>query len=254
MFTSRFITIRILLAINILAAVVLMPVVNLSWLWVLVAMFMYACMNGLGIGLGNHRYWSHKSFEFKYSWMKYLCGVCSVISGTGSTIGWVGIHRNHHVKVDSVKDPHSPKYINLFNMLFLKYNISSNDLLRRCTDIAKDKFMKFTHQYWLPCILSYITVLSFISLEALYFMFIIPSMVTMFMQAFTNYFCHKDLGYKNYISKYADDKSKNIWWLAYLNFGEGWHNNHHCQPLKYTNKVKWWELDLLGSIISRIKQ
>jgi|TARA_R110002124_G_C8861939_1_gene507085 stearoyl-CoA desaturase (delta-9 desaturase) len=254
MFTSRFITIRILLAINILAAVVLMPVVNLSWLWVLVAMFMYACMNGLGIGLGNHRYWSHKSFEFKYSWMKYLCGVCSVISGTGSTIGWVGIHRNHHVKVDSIKDPHSPKHLNLFNMLFLKYNISSNDLLRRCTDIAKDKFMKFTHQYWLPCILSYITVLSFISLEALYFMFIIPSMVTMFMQAFTNYFCHKDLGYKNYISKYADDKSKNIWWLAYLNFGEGWHNNHHCQPLKYTNKVKWWELDLLGSIISRIKQ
>ena len=212
MFTSRFITIRILLAINILAAVVLMPVVNLSWLWVLVAMFMYACMNGLGI------------------------------------------HRNHHVKVDSIKDPHSPKHLNLFNMLFLKYNISSNDLLRRCTDIAKDKFMKFTHQYWLPCILSYITVLSFISLEALYFMFIIPSMVTMFMQAFTNYFCHKDLGYKNYISKYADDKSKNIWWLAYLNFGEGWHNNHHCQPLKYTNKVKWWELDLLGSIISRIKQ
>ena len=186
--------------------------------------------------------------------MKYLCGVCSVISGTGSTIGWVGIHRNHHVKVDSIKDPHSPKHLNLFNMLFLKYNISSNDLLRRCTDIAKDKFMKFTHQYWLPCILSYITVLSFISLEALYFMFIIPSMVTMFMQAFTNYFCHKDLGYKNYISKYADDKSKNIWWLAYLNFGEGWHNNHHCQPLKYTNKVKWWELDLLGSIISRIKQ
>ena len=53
MFTSRFITIRILLAINILAAVVLMPVVNLSWLWVLVAMFMYACMNGLGTGLIN---------------------------------------------------------------------------------------------------------------------------------------------------------------------------------------------------------
>ena len=251
MLTSRFTSIRLLLAINIIASVVLIPMINASWLWVLVAIFMYACMNGLGIIVGNHRYWTHKSFEFKHSWMKYLCGVCSVISGTGSTIGWVGIHRNHHVKVDSVKDPHSPKYINLFNMLFLKYNISSNDLLRRCTDIAKDKFMKFTHQYWLPCVLSYITVLSFISLEALYFMFIIPSMVTMILQSFTNYFCHKDLGYKNFTS---DDKSKNIWWLAYLNFGEGWHNNHHCQPLKYSNKVKWWELDLAGSLISGIKK
>ena len=183
--------------------------------------------------------------------MKYLCGICSVISGTGSTIGWVGIHRNHHEKVDSKKDPHSPKKLNLFNMLFLQYNISGTDLLRKCTDVAKDKFMKFTHKYWLPCILSYITVLSCISLEALYFMFIIPSMVTMILQAFTNYFCHKDLGYKNFSS---DDKSKNIWWLAYLNFGEGWHNNHHTHPMNYTNKVRWWELDLAGSLISRIKQ
>ena len=221
MLTSRFTSIRILLAMNI------------------------------GIIVGNHRYWTHKCFEFKYSWMKYLCGICSVISGTGSTIGWVGIHRNHHEKVDSKKDPHSPKKLNLFNMLFLQYNISGTDLLRKCTDVAKDKFMKFTHKYWLPCILSYITVLSCISLEALYFMFIIPSMVTMILQAFTNYFCHKDLGYKNFSS---DDKSKNIWWLAYLNFGEGWHNNHHTHPMNYTNKVRWWELDLAGSLISRIKQ
>ena len=75
MLTSRFTSIRLLLAINIIASVVLIPMINASWLWVLVAIFMYACMNGLGIIVGNHRYWSHKSFEFKHSWMKYLCGV-----------------------------------------------------------------------------------------------------------------------------------------------------------------------------------
>tara|TARA_R100000149_G_C5855761_1_gene123099 strand:- start:195 stop:950 length:756 start_codon:yes stop_codon:yes gene_type:complete len=251
MLTSRFISIRILLAINILAIFAFLPMIDISLLWIVTAIIMYGCMNGLGIGLGNHRYWSHKAFEFKYSWMKYFCGLCSVISGTGSTIGWVGIHRNHHAKVDSIKDPHSPEHLNLFNMLFLKYNISSNDLLRKCTDIGKNKFMKFTHQYWLPCILSYIAVLSFISLEALYFMFIVPSVVTMLMQAFTNYFCHRQYGYKNFIS---DDNSKNIWWLAYLNFGEGWHNNHHCYPIKYTTKIKWWELDIIGNLIARIKQ
>ena len=95
-------------------------------------------MNGLGIIVGNHRYWTHKSFEFKYSWIKYLCGIFSVISGTGSTIGWVGIHRNHHGKVDSINDPHSPAYLNLFlptsvhflkrsleDILYLKNNISN---------------------------------------------------------------------------------------------------------------------------------
>ena len=251
MLTSRFTSIRLLLVINIIASMALVPVLDVSWFWILVAIFMYACMNGLGIIVGNHRYWTHKSFEFKYLWMKYLCGVCSIISGTGSTIGWVGIHRNHHAKVDSKKDPHSPARLSLFNMLFLRYTISSTDLLRKCTDIGKDSFMKFTHKYWLPCILSYILLLSFISIEALYFMFIIPSMVTMILQAFTNYFCHKDYGYKNFASS---DKSKNIWWLAFLNFGEGWHNNHHCQPKEYTNKVKWWELDLAGNLISGIKK
>ena len=251
MLTSRFTSIRMLLAINMIASVALVPMLDVTWLWVLVAMFMYACMNGLGIIVGNHRHWTHHSFDFKYSWMKYLCGVCSVISGTGSTIGWVGIHRNHHSKVDGSRDPHSPARLSLFDMLFLRYNISSTDLLRKCTDVAKDSFMKFTHKYWLPCILSYILLLSFISVEALYFMFIIPSMITMVLQAFTNYFCHKDYGYKNFVS---DDRSKNVWWLAFLNFGEGWHNNHHQQPREYTNKVKWWELDLAGNLISGIKK
>ena len=251
MLTSRFTSIRILLAINILASIAFIPFINFSWLWVLTAILMYSCMNGLGIIVGNHRYWTHKSFEFKYSCVKYLCGIFSVISGTGSTIGWVGIHRNHHGKADSSNDPHSPKYLNLFDMLFLKYKISSNDLLRKCTDVGKNKFMKFTHKYWLLCILTYIAGLSFISFEALYFMFIIPSMVTMILQAFTNYFCHKNLGYANFI---GNDVSNNIWWLAYLNFGEGWHNNHHCYPHNYTNKVKWWELDLAGNFISWVKQ
>jgi len=251
MLTSRFTSIRILLAMNMIASVALISLIDFSWLWILMSIFMYSCMNGLGIIVGNHRYWTHKSFEFKYSWMKYLCGLCSVISGTGSTIGWVGIHRNHHSKVDAFNDPHSPLYLNLFDMVFLRYRITASDLLKKCTDVAKNKFMRFTHKYWLPCILSYISLLSFISLEALYFMFIIPSMVTMILQAFTNYFCHRDIGYKNFVS---DDKSKNIWWLAFLNFGEGWHNNHHCQPSKYTNRIKWWELDLAGNFISWVKQ
>ena len=66
MLTSRFTSIRILLAINILASIAFIPFINFSWLWVLTAILMYSCMNGLGIIVGNHRYWTHKSFEFKY--------------------------------------------------------------------------------------------------------------------------------------------------------------------------------------------
>ena len=31
-------------------------------------------------------------------------------------------------------------------------------------------------------------------------------------------------GYRNYPT---NDNSTNLWWVALLSFGEGWHNNHH---------------------------
>ena len=34
-------------------------------------------------------------------------------------------------------------------------------------------------------------------------------------------------GYRNYETR---DESRNLWWVALLAFGEGWHNNHHAHP------------------------
>jgi len=43
-----------------------------------------------------------------------------------------------------------------------------------------------------------------------------------------NVVCHiPKLGYKTFAT--ADD-SVNVWWVALLAMGEGWHNNHHAFP------------------------
>ena len=35
--------------------------------------------------------------------------------------------------------------------------------------------------------------------------------------------------------------------------GDGWHNNHHAHGLRYYSGEKWWEWDLMGTIIKFIK-
>ena len=48
-------------------------------------------------------------------------------------------------------------------------------------------------------------------------------------------------GYRNYET---DDRSRNLWWVAILSYGEGWHNNHHAHPRLARAGHKWWEIDM----------
>ncbi|MFM7834667.1 MAG: hypothetical protein ACKPJD_22940, partial [Planctomycetaceae bacterium] len=36
----------------------------------------------------------------------------------------------------------------------------------------------------------------------------------------------------------------NLWWVAILAYGEGWHNNHHAHPAVAPAGHKWWEFDI----------
>jgi stearoyl-CoA desaturase (delta-9 desaturase) len=48
-------------------------------------------------------------------------------------------------------------------------------------------------------------------------------------------------GYRNYDTR---DESRNLWWVAILAYGEGWHNNHHAHPAIAPAGHRWWELDM----------
>jgi stearoyl-CoA desaturase (delta-9 desaturase) len=40
------------------------------------------------------------------------------------------------------------------------------------------------------------------------------------------------------------DDSRNLWWVALVAFGEGWHNNHHTYPRSAKHGLTWKEIDL----------
>jgi stearoyl-CoA desaturase (delta-9 desaturase) len=46
------------------------------------------------------------------------------------------------------------------------------------------------------------------------------------------------------------DDSRNLWWVALLSFGEGWHNNHHAHPQSARHGLAWYEVDFNWYLIS----
>ena len=88
--------VRYLLIANLFLLFALAPFVNFTVNSILLSIVMYFIIDCLGVVITYHRYWSHKSFSFKNKAMKYLFSTFALMSGTGSALGWAGIHRLHH--------------------------------------------------------------------------------------------------------------------------------------------------------------
>jgi stearoyl-CoA desaturase (delta-9 desaturase) len=58
-------------------------------------------------------------------------------------------------------------------------------------------------------------------------------------------------GYRNYRTK---DNSRNLWWVALVTWGEGWHNNHHAFPRMARHGHRWWELDVTFRTIQLLER
>ncbi|MDQ1461055.1 MAG: hypothetical protein QOI08_2539, partial [Actinomycetota bacterium] len=64
-------------------------------------------VTGFGIAVGYHRLFTHRSFK-AVRWLKILLASTGSMAVEGSVVGWVAIHRRHHVFSDKPGDPHSP--------------------------------------------------------------------------------------------------------------------------------------------------
>ena len=63
----------------------------------------------LGITVGFHRLFDHRSFE-TYTWLKFNWAVLGSMAVQGPLIKWVAMHRRHHQFSDQVADPHTPQH------------------------------------------------------------------------------------------------------------------------------------------------
>jgi fatty-acid desaturase len=74
-------------------------------------------------------------------------------------------------------------------------------------------------------------VVGLIDWQILLFGLMIPAALSLYQESNINVFCHKPgHGYRNFETK---DDSRNVPLLAWLTWGQGWHNNHHAKASSY---------------------
>ncbi len=223
--------------------------------WKALALCAFLCWftGSIGVCMGYHRQLTHGSFT-TYRPIRWLLALIGGLSGEGSALTWVANHRKHHLFSDHDGDPHTPRDGRWWShMLWFMPEMGRKhhaDLTARfAPDIAKDPVMRFLHVFFLPSHLIMGTLLfaigyfgwgaytgwSFV-VWGMFVRLVYVLHVTWFVNSATHIW-----GYRNYET---DDNSRNLWWVALLAFGEGWHNNHHAFQRMARAGHRWWEIDV----------
>src|SRR6201991_2280164 len=102
----------LVIAFMIIPVVALAAAVALAWGWgltpldVVIATIAYFG-TGLGVTVGFHRHFTHKSFKAVRP-LKVALAITGSLAFQGSIVSWVADHRRHHAFSDKEGDPHSP--------------------------------------------------------------------------------------------------------------------------------------------------
>lgn len=225
---------------------------NWSWALLLIVWILAKIVGYIGNEIGMHRFWSHKSFITE-KWKEILMHICSVPLLCGSSIAYVGIHRQHHAFSDTEKDPHqtgSPLKT-LFYVRDSKFTISPKIV----ADLIKCPIHRFLHEYYFTINLA-VLILSLLILGPVITGWFVSGIIVynFIVIGLVNIFGHKpQFGRRNFET---DDYSTNNFWLQALTWNHGLHNNHHKYPSSYRMNVRPREFDFPGWLIEKffIKQ
>lgn len=245
---------QIFLFFNVILTAIGLAVYELSWSTlglVIAGYFIYGC---LGVVVTFHRLLTHGSYTTN-SYISKLFSIFGCLGGTGSSLAWVAIHINHHLKSDKINDPHSPLHKG-WRIFFLNYeNEVDTNTKFRMKRLITDRFHQFLHRYYFAIIIAWSILLYAIGgLYLVIFFHLAPAMVTAFMSNIVNYIGHKPNWFGGYRRYNLSDQSTNNWLWAIPAWGETWHNNHHRHPRNYSCGEKWWEIDISAMVIRLIKR
>lgn len=207
--------------------------------WWLLSMFGYFLITCCGITVTFHRLLTHRSYIL-WKPLVYLFSFFGNLGCTGSSIGWSFIHRMHHKHSDKHGDPHSPVIKGPLGAFKGDYSAEFDKWIVK--DIVSDKFQRIMHKYYVPSVLAVPIIFYFINPLLMIHLFWIPVFLNSFMSRMSNWIDH-DPRFGVRPKKYNRDAAHNVWWWAWLTWGEGWHYNHHSDPGNYKIGKRWYQLD-----------
>ena len=217
--------------------------------------FIYLCFTMMSITVGYHRLFSHISFKAKWPVRLFtlIFGACAF---ENSCLDWASDHRRHHKHVDHDDDPYDiSKGFFWAHIGWLLFKLNPEPPMDNVNDLRKDKLVMWQHKYvhWIglvvglifPAIIGYAWN-SWMGLNPMHgalggFLMagVARVVVAQHCTFFINSLCHT-VGRQPYSTKHSARDSAV---MAFLTFGEGYHNYHHEFQHDYRNGVKPWQWD-----------
>ena len=212
------------------------------WQWCVV-MLMYFLNGCIGMTMTYHKLLSHRSWE-PPSWFMPVGVLCATIGLTGPAIAWVAIHREHHRYTDKPEDPHSPHHGGWFRAHYLSMFVPVN--LRYGTDLMRIPFLRWQQKWYFAVNAAWAIICYAIDPMAVLYAWLVPAAVLWNAGSSIVTFAHM-IGYKN---SDGENEAHNNALLAFLVWGEGWHDNHHARPASADfGGRNWWEFDISYAVI-----
>lgn len=218
-----------------------------------------------GVSAGYHRYFAHRTFRTSRAFQFVLAYMGAMAAQMGP-LWWASYHRRHHAHSDEPADIHSPRqggfwWAHIGWVLFENGNQMDANYVKDWNRYAE---LRWLDDYrWVPPASLLVSMFGL----GLWLQTAHPewgagpwqmavwgfAVSTAFMHHVTfsvNSVTHM-FGRRRFATK---DDSRNVWWLALLTNGEGWHNNHHRFPMSEKHGLRWWELDVTHWMLRGLQQ
>jgi len=247
----------------------LVAAVPLTWGWGvdwqdLVLLGFFYVVGVLGITVGFHRYFTHRSFKAK-PWLRVAMAIVGSLAVQGNVLNWVADHRRHHTFSDREGDPHSPWLFGTSAFAVARgflhahtgwlFDRDETNHRRFVPDLLADRAVvgiSRTFGVWvavsllLPAALGGLLSWSWTGvLTGFFWGGLVRLAVCNHVTWSINSICHM-LGGQPFRSR---DQSRNFWPLAILSMGEAWHNLHHADPTCARHGVLRGQIDISARVI-----
>ena len=226
----------------------------------LVVMAIVYSLTGVGITVGYHRLFTHRSFKTTRA-LRALFAVLGSMAVEGPVIEWVATHRKHHAFSDRSGDPHSPhadrapgwrgalRGLAHAHVGWMFRGKDKANPARYAKDLVGDvdlRFISRTFPLWVvaglavPFGLGLALTGSLVGgLTGLLWGGAVRIFLLHHATFSINSLCHF-FGRSPFATR---DESRNLAWLAPITFGEAWHNNHHAFPTSARHGLGRWQPD-----------
>jgi stearoyl-CoA desaturase (delta-9 desaturase) len=236
---------------------------------ILLVAFYIAC--GLGITVGFHRLFTHRSFETTQS-LRAVFAILGCMAMQGPLTQWVTDHRKHHALSDKEGDPHSPhagvragvaRRLRGFWHSHMGWLFSTKGLERGLhygRDLYEDRLVRLIDRLYLLWVVLTVGVPFAIGyavggtwergIEAMIWGGILRIFLFQHVTFSINSICHM-YGRRPFRTR---DESRDVWLLALPSFGESWHNGHHAFPASARHGLAGRQVDLSALLIAGLER